>query len=286
MGARRSRARYAGAGSGVNRDTARSRSGSRSCSSRRSHAARRRTGIEYEVDLDKLYDFVDSVIHQAEAGSAISRTLFELLFPHRVKLDLDPSENLAPAPRRAGRTHPAGSCWPRSHEGDTTALSLRAGMLRQLHSHEQYSRALGAAHRPAGAGHRRSPDPSGSAAGRAPRAVTGARVARRAQMDGHRRDHQRGSAEPDDAWIEMPNDAARTARIAPCTSLHSGVFDAADPERSGVVIGPCAAPPPDRARLPADDRLAPDLVFHELPPSRPEMEQCRSKARTKPRRGL
>ena len=214
--------------------------------------------IEYEVDLDKVYDFVEAVIHRSKTSTAISRTLFELLFPHRAKLDLDPSENLHLLLDEQIAQIPWELLSPRNDEGDTTALSLRAGMLRQLHSDEQtrerWERPIGLQALVIGNPPTQLPQ------------LPGARqeaVAVRDQLTTsgwHVTDKIYGEADKaDDAWVDMLNELHALPYRVVHIAAH-GVFDADCPERSGVVIGPSL-----HHRLSALDfrqmSVAPDLVF-------------------------
>jgi len=90
--------------------------------------------IEHEVDLDKIAAYVDAAVRHPEKDPAVNRTLFELLFPPRAKLDLDRSEHLHLIVDKETAQLPWELLTSAAAGGGVAPLALRAGMLRQLHS--------------------------------------------------------------------------------------------------------------------------------------------------------
>jgi tetratricopeptide (TPR) repeat protein len=217
--------------------------------------------LEYEFDLDKVNHFVDAAIHRAGSGPDVTHALYEMLFPNRTKLDLDPSENLHLLVDETMAQLPWELLTARTRTGELTPLSLRAGILRQLMSRDQTrergespvgTRALVIGNPPT----RYAPLPAARDEAEA--------VAER--LRGHDWTvtsliYDDAARERPDVWMEVLNalhaDSYRIVHVA----AH-GVFDDVDPQhrRSGVIIGQ-----DDYQRITALDfqqmSVTPDLVF-------------------------
>ena len=95
--------------------------------------------LTHHVDLDKISDYVSAAIDNSGIDS-VGHTLYELLLPHRVKLDLGRSENIHLLVDEQLGQLPWELLAARDTGGKARgALVLRAGFLRQLHS-EQVTR--------------------------------------------------------------------------------------------------------------------------------------------------
>ncbi len=90
--------------------------------------------ISHDVDLEKIRAYVDAAVRRPEQDPAINRTLFELLFPPRAKLDLDRSEHLHLIVDDETAQLPWELLAAAAVGRDVAPLALRAGMLRQLQS--------------------------------------------------------------------------------------------------------------------------------------------------------
>ncbi len=211
-----------------------------------------------QVDLDKISDYVSAAINGSTTDN-IGQTLYELLLPHRVKLELCRSENihlivdeqLGQLPWELLATRDSGA----KHRG---ALALRAGFLRQLQS-EQTTRQGSV--RPTGLQALVIGDPPTNF-GRLPgaRREAGEVAELLKSCDWDVKEHiSNAEDEPGNQWVEIEN----LLHAAPYRVVHiaaHGIFEPDEPNRSGVVtgIGP-------HHRLTALDfrsmSVQPDLVF-------------------------
>ncbi len=214
--------------------------------------------LTHQVDLDKLGDYVDAAINNSGARS-VGHTLYELLLPHRVKLELGRSENIHLLVDEHLGQLPWELLAARDSGGKAGgAIALRAGFLRQLQS-EQTTRQGSV--RPSGLQALVIGDPPTSF-GRLPGARREAgEVAELLRGFGWDVSEHISQAddEPGDQWVEIDN----LLHAAPYRVVHvaaHGIFEPDDPNRSGVVTG--AGP---HHRLTAIDfrsmSVQPDLVF-------------------------
>ena len=90
--------------------------------------------LEHDVNLYKLRAYVDSAVRRLDQDPAVNRTLYELLFPPRAKLDLDRSEHLHLIVDEDTAQFPWELLAAPTSGRDVAPLALRAGMLRQLQS--------------------------------------------------------------------------------------------------------------------------------------------------------
>ena len=215
--------------------------------------------LKYQFDLDKVDRFVDAAIRRASTGEDVTHALYEMLFPNRSKLELDPSESLHLLLDETMAQLPWELLAARARSGESTPLSLRAGLLRQLVSDEQTRE--------------RSEAPVGTQAlviGNPPTHYAPLPAARAEAEAVSRRlsDHKwtvtsriYGDDHSGDAvWMEILN----ALHANPYRVIHvaaHGVFDGeGDHLRSGVIIGP-----EDHQRITALDfqqmSVTPDLVF-------------------------
>ena len=195
--------------------------------------------MEYGIDLAKVHDYIASAVRRADDDHAVSRTLYELLFPVRAKLDLDRSESLHLLVDEAMAEIPWELLAAASLSGDVTPLALRAGMLRQLQS-DEHTRE-------------RSQAPSGRWAlvvGDPPTAgvfppLAGARMEAEEVKD--LLSAQEWDVEAvifddddtgeDDEWTRVLDALNRHPYRVVHIAAH-GVFEDGDRSRSGVIIGP------------------------------------------------
>lgn len=92
--------------------------------------------IEHDLDLAQIQAYVaEAVAHTG--GTGVSRTLYELLFPQRAKLDLDRTEGLHLIVDEELTEIPWELLAAGAFTAGVTPLALRAGMLRQLQSRAQ-----------------------------------------------------------------------------------------------------------------------------------------------------
>ncbi len=191
--------------------------------------------LEHRVNFPKIREFVRDAVRRPDVGNEVSHTLYELLFPHRTKLDLDRSENL----HLVLDEHLAQIPWElvadRDDRGSVRPLALRAGMLRQLRSddHTRIRSELSA---------RRSALVIGDPPTALPR-LPGARDEALAVVDAlvnsdyEVTDRVYSDSQQDPVWVDVQN--ALLAR--PYNIVHiaaHGVYDESDGGiRSGVVIG-------------------------------------------------
>lgn len=214
--------------------------------------------IRHTVDMAKIRDHVRAAIDSPNRSTSIGRLLYELLMPHLAKVELDRTESLhllideqlADIPWELLASQDSGNA--------LEALSLRVGLLRQLHSDEQRrtSSTLPKGLRALVIG-----DPPTNL----PR-LAGARSEAEGVADlleGKGWSVSRliypGAEEPDEQWREI-DDALHAQPYRLVHVAAHGILDEAQPERSGVVTGAG-----DHHRVTALDIRAmsvqPDLVF-------------------------
>src|SRR5688500_18522523 len=87
--------------------------------------------IKHTLNLDKIHTYVSATMKQ-KARASVSRTLYELVFPHRAKLDLDRTKSLHLLVDKAMAELPWELLSATSIDDELTPIALRAGMLRQL----------------------------------------------------------------------------------------------------------------------------------------------------------
>ena len=214
--------------------------------------------IVHEVDLDKIRDYVTAAINGSGADN-VGQTLYELLLPHRVKLELGLSENIHLLVDEQLGQLPWELFAARDSGGKARgALALRAGFLRQLQS-DRVTRQ--GSIRPTGLQALVIGDPPTNF-GRLPgaRREAGEVAELLKSFDWEVRDHiSQADDEPGNRWVEIDD----LLHAAPYRVVHiaaHGIFEPADPLRSGVVTGAGA-----HHRLTALDFEAmstqPDLVF-------------------------
>lgn len=87
---------------------------------------------EHQIDFEKVKRYVEAAIHTPDGTASIGRTLFELLFPHSTKFELDRSENMQLEVSSELADIPWELVADRGRAGDVRPLAIRAGMLRQL----------------------------------------------------------------------------------------------------------------------------------------------------------
>ncbi len=214
--------------------------------------------LTHQVDLDKISEYVSAAIDNS-AGDSVGHTLYELLLPHRVKLELGRSENIQVLVDEQLGQLPLELLAARDTGGKARgALALRAGFLRQLHS-EQLTRQGSV--RPAGLQALVIGDPPTNF-GRLPgaRREAGEVAELLKSVDWDVNEH---ISQADDVaggqWVEIDN----LLHAAPYRVVHvaaHGIFDPDEPNRSGVVTGAGL-----HHRLTALDfrsmSVQPDLVF-------------------------
>ena len=214
--------------------------------------------LTHQVDLDKISDYVDAAINNSSTDS-IGHTLYELLLPHRVKLELGRSENIhLLVDEQLGQLP-----WELLAANDSggparSALALRAGFLRQLQS-EQVTRQGSV--RPTGLQALVIGDPPtsfGRLAGARREAGEVAELLKSFDWDVNEHISQ-ADDEAGTQWAEIDN----LLHAAPYRVVHvaaHGIFDPDEPNRSGVVTG--VGP---HHRLTAIDfrsmSVQPDLIF-------------------------
>ncbi len=214
--------------------------------------------IIHEVDLDKISDYVSAAIDGQGAGN-IGQTLYELLLPHRVKLELGLSENMHLVVDEELGQLPWELFAARDSGGKARgALALRAGFLRQLQS-ERTTRQGSV--RPTGLQALVIGDPPTNF-GRLPgaRREAGEVAELLKSSDWVVSEHiSQADDIPGNRWVEIDN----LLHAAPYRVVHvaaHGIFEPDEPSRSGVVTG--EGP---HHRLTALDFRAmstqPDLVF-------------------------
>ena len=96
--------------------------------------------LSHEVDLAKINELIDTTVHEPAITARTSRTLYELLFPMQVKLDLDPTEALHLVADETAAQIPWELLVGRDKQGQSTPLALRGGMLRQFANKESARR--------------------------------------------------------------------------------------------------------------------------------------------------
>lgn len=214
--------------------------------------------LTHQVDLDKISDYVSAAINGSGTDN-VGHTLYELLLPHRVKLELGRSENIHLLVDDQLGQLPWELLAARDTGGRASgALALRAGFLRQLQS-EQTTRQGSV--RPVGHQALVIGDPPTNF-GRLPgaRREAGEVAELLKSFDWEVRDHiSQADDEAGDRWVEIDN----LLHAAPYRLVHiaaHGIFEPDDPNRSGVVTG--VGP---HHRLTALDfrsmSVQPDLVF-------------------------
>lgn len=214
--------------------------------------------ITHQIDLDKISDYVSAAIGSSRTES-VGHTLYELLLPHRVKLELGRSDNLQLLVDEQLGQLPWELLATRESGGTARgALALRAGFLRQLQS-EQITRQGSV--RPTGLQALVIGDPPTNF-GRLPgaRREAGEVAELLKSFDWTVSEHiSQADDEAGDQWIEIDN----LLHGAPYRVVHvaaHGIFDPDEPNRSGVVTG--SGP---HHRLTALDfrsmSVQPDLVF-------------------------
>ena len=212
--------------------------------------------LTHEVDLDKISDYVDAAIDNA---GNVGHTLYELLLPHRIKLELGRSENIHLLVDEQLGQLPWELLAARDSGGTARgALALRAGFLRQLQS-EQVTRQ--GSIRPTGLLALVIGDPPTSF-GRLPgaRREAGEVAELLKSYDWDVSEHiSQADDEPGSQWVEIDN----LLHAAPYRVVHvaaHGILEPDDPNRSGVVTGAG-----QHHRLTALDfrsmSVQPDLVF-------------------------
>jgi pimeloyl-ACP methyl ester carboxylesterase/tetratricopeptide (TPR) repeat protein len=215
--------------------------------------------FKHDIDLSKIGAYVDAAVRRPEQDSAVNRTLFELLFPPRAKLDLDRTENLHLIVDKETAQLPWELLSAAAVGRGVKPLALRAGMLRQLQSEDltRYRTGL-----PRGRTALFVGDPPTSY----PRLPNAREEAERlAALFGARGwmverciygDTDTGDA---NEWMDILNTLYEKDHRVVHIAAH-GVFDDDDWRRSGVALGPMPA-----HRLTALDFAAmsstPDLVF-------------------------
>lgn len=91
--------------------------------------------IRHDVDLAKIRAYVERAVRRDDAAwSSVSRTLYEMLFPTRAKLDLDRADSLHLLVDDVLAEVPWELLAAPTLGRDVAPLALRAGMLRQLRS--------------------------------------------------------------------------------------------------------------------------------------------------------
>ncbi|NND76092.1 MAG: alpha/beta fold hydrolase [Ilumatobacter sp.] len=214
--------------------------------------------IEHDVDLDKIGDYVSAAIDNSAQGN-IGQTLYELLLPHRVKLELGRSENIHLIVDEQLGQLPWELLAARDSGGDARgALALRAGFLRQLQS-LTVTRQGGV--RPTGLQALVVGDPP-TAYPRLPGARREAgEVAELLKSEGWTvAEHiSKADDEPGNQWVDIDNMLHDAAYRVVHVAAH-GIYEPDEPKRSGVVTGAGA-----HHRLTALDfrqmTVQPDLVF-------------------------
>jgi len=88
--------------------------------------------IDQELDLAQIRAYVDEAVRQPGGDSGVSRTLYEMLFPQRAKLDLDRTESLHLIVDEEMAEVPWELLSAAALYTDASPLALRAGILRQL----------------------------------------------------------------------------------------------------------------------------------------------------------
>ena len=214
--------------------------------------------LTHQVDLDKISDYVSAAIDNSGTDS-VGHTLYELLLPHRVKLELGRSENI----HLLVDEHLGQLPWELLAARDTGgkargALALRAGFLRQLQS-EQITRQGSV--RPTGLQALVIGDPPTNF-GRLPgaRREAGEVAELLKSFDWEVAEHiSQADDEAAGQWVEIDNLLHAAAYRVVHAAAH-GIFDPDEPNRSGVVTG--TGP---HHRLTALDfrsmSVQPDLVF-------------------------
>ncbi len=220
----------------------------------------------HKVDLDKIADYVDAAINpdrqddgRPTLADNVGQTLYELLLPHRVKLELGRSENIHLVVDEELGQLPWELLAARDAGGNGRgALALRAGFLRQLQS-EQATRQ----------GSVRPTDLHALVIGDPPTHFGRLPGARReaAEVEGLLKSNgwevashiSKADDEPRSQWVEIDN----LLHAAPYRVVHvaaHGIYEPDEPHRSGVVTGAGA-----HHRLTALDfqsmSVQPDLVF-------------------------
>ncbi len=217
--------------------------------------------MEYDIDLDKVSDYVAAAVRRPDDDHNVSRTLYELLFPVRAKLDLDRSESLHLLVDEAMAEVPWELLAAASVSGAVTPLALRAGMLRQLQSN-RHTRERSQA--PSGRMALVIGDPPTAGflpplpgASREAGLVEGLLLSHEWEVEALIYD---GDDNGDhDEWAQVLDALNRHPYRVVHIAAH-GVFDAADARRSGVVIGP---KPHHRLTALEFEKMTvtPDLVF-------------------------
>lgn len=193
--------------------------------------------IKCPIDLRKVQDYIAAAVRRADTDHTVSRTLYEMLFPVRAKLDLDRSESLHLLVDPAMAEIPWELLAAASVSGEVLPIALRAGMLRQLHTTDHTRE--------------RSLLPSGNHAlvvGDPPTALPrlhGARLEARQVaelLQGRDWTVQQVIFENEDTgdadeWTRV-FDALIGHRYRVVHIAAHGIFDEADHRASGVVIGP------------------------------------------------
>ncbi|MEO6121651.1 MAG: CHAT domain-containing protein, partial [Acidimicrobiales bacterium] len=193
--------------------------------------------IEHDIDIAKVRAYVGEAVRQGEANSTVGRTLYELLFPLRAKLDFDRSESLQLLVDEDMAEIPWELMSAVVQGREAAPLALRAGMLRQLHSSRQTRER---AEIPAGRVALFVGDPP-TGFPRLPGA--GEEAEHLVALFGERGwDVVSRLYKPEDradprVWMEIVDALnARPYRVVHIAA--HGFFDEAEPRRSGVVIGP------------------------------------------------
>ena len=216
--------------------------------------------LSVEFDGDKVDALIDGAIHDPTATDQVY-ALFELLFPHQEKLEIDDTDNLHLLVDEDTASIPWELLCGRGSGHPSQALAIRSGLLRQLRPNlgAEPTRRTG---RPP-VGYRAlvvGDPPAGDDVPRLPGARREARaVAARLEQAGYivERHIFDDDADPVSSWIEIQTALYRQ----PYRVLHfatHGHVDLEHPQRTGLLIGP-------QQRLTAVDlrqmSVTPDLVF-------------------------
>lgn len=195
--------------------------------------------IRHDLDVAQIKAYVDEVVKQVGGDTGVSRTLYELLFPHRAKLDLDRTDGLHLIIDEELAEIPWELLSAGDFNADVSPLALRAGMLRQLQSvFETRERS----ERPSGRMVLVVGDPPTGTLPRLPGArEEGVRVADLFAARGWDVVRRIYGAEdqPGSNWIRIL-DALNAHPYRVVHIAAHGIFDSGeeDCQRSGIVIGP------------------------------------------------
>ena len=216
--------------------------------------------LSVEFDGDKVDALIDGAIQDPSATDEVY-ALFELLFPHQEKLEIDDTDNLHLLVDEDTASIPWELLCGRGSGHPSQALAIRSGLLRQLRP------TLGAepmrrTGRPP-LGYRAlvvGDPPAGDGVPRLPGARREARaVAARLEQAGYTVERLifDDDADPVSSWMEIQTALYRQPYRVVHFATH-GHVDVEQPQRTGLLIGP-------QQRLTAVDlrqmSVTPDLVF-------------------------